>query len=91
MDVEAIRSTAEIIAGMRPAQSRREPRRSAKWREIEVLKEKRALILEVASLLPGHATEIEAIAWLDGNCPWWRDGPTPTATPLVVEVTDDDE
>ena len=91
MDVEAIRSTAEIIAGMRPAQSRREPRRSAKWREIEVLKEKRAMILEVAGLLPGRADESDAITWLDDNCPWWRDGPTPTATPLVVEVTDDDE
>ena len=91
MDVEAIRSTAQIIAGMRPAQPRREPVRSKKWREIEVLKEKRALILEVAGLLPGHADEGAAITWLDTNCPWWRDGPTPAGIPMVVEVADDDE
>ena len=91
MDVEGIRSTAAIIAGMRPAKSRREPTRSKKWREIEVLKEKRALILEVAGLLPGHADEGAAITWLDTNCPWWRDDPTPTATPIVVEVIDDGE
>lgn len=34
---------------------------------------------------------VEAVRWLDDNCPAWRTGPAPRGKPYVVEVQPGDE
>lgn len=92
MDAEQITQAAQGVAALRPRLSRpsRSDHGSTAWRDIERLKEQRALIVEVQGLLPGRASEAEAIAWLDANTPNWWLGPAPHGRTVVLEVTDGD-
>lgn len=50
-----------------------------------------AVVEQVMGQLP--LNWVQAVRWLDDNCPLWRTGPAPRGTPYVVEVKpgDDDE
>ena len=91
MDAEQITQAVQGVVALRPHQRQRRPDQgSAAWWDIERIKEQRALIVEVQGLLPGRASEDEAIAWLDANTPNWRLGPAPHGRTVVLEVTDGD-
>lgn len=81
---------AQQIAAMRPHQRAVKERGSAAWRQIEALHEQRAQIADVRMQLPGGATNDDAIAWLDANCPAWRSGPAPRGTVYQREEEGDD-
>lgn len=99
MDAEQIHDAAQVIAGMRPRQYERS--RTVKAgncikagncarRQIELMQEQKALIEEVKGLLPGKASEADAIAWMDREIPNWRLGPAPRGRQVALEVTDAD-
>ena len=93
MKADDIRHAATAICALRKKEHPlpRIPKigQGGRRREIDIYHEQRALIDEVRALLPGQADRDEAIAWLDANCPWWRNGPAPRGSVLNVESGDE--
>lgn len=93
MDAEQIHAAAQVIAGMRPRQyerSRTVKAGNCARRQIELMQEQKALIEEVKGLLPGKASEADAIAWMDREIPNWLLGPAPRGRQVALEVMDAD-